>query len=105
MAYLDETALWHENIYQLATEDLVLGGAGGPANIQPKQLADRTQWLKAFLLELDAKIQDTSLIDILWKQVFGTDLDQDTFEVYFFDLDGITLESGVWNQAEARIEV
>ena len=52
MANLTETAQWHENIYQLALADKVKGGPDGAANKQPKQLADRTQFLKGIADEV-----------------------------------------------------
>lgn len=58
MANLSESAVWESNIYQLATDDPVLGGTNGIANLQPKQLANRTQWLKTELTELGADIGD-----------------------------------------------
>ncbi|WP_242672098.1 pyocin knob domain-containing protein [Stutzerimonas kirkiae] len=47
MATLDEVAEWVEGIYQLETSDPVLGGPDGIDNLQAKQLARRTLWLKA----------------------------------------------------------
>ncbi|HEP0880784.1 TPA: tail fiber protein, partial [Escherichia coli] len=41
-----ETEKWEENIYQLETSDPVLGGADGISNRAPRQLANRTKWLK-----------------------------------------------------------
>ena len=46
MANITESAVWEDSIYQIAETDLVLGGATGTANVQPKQLANRTKWLK-----------------------------------------------------------
>lgn len=46
MANLTETTTWENGIYQIETTDPVLGGANGIANIQAKQLANRTKWLK-----------------------------------------------------------
>jgi phage-related tail fiber protein len=50
---LDEIATWDAGIYQIETEDLVQGGEGGVSNLQAKQLANRTQYLKQ-QLELKA---------------------------------------------------
>ncbi len=44
---LQEVAEWVEGIYQLEIEDLVQGGAEGVDNLQAKQLANRTAYLKA----------------------------------------------------------
>ncbi|MCV1013997.1 tail fiber protein, partial [Escherichia coli] len=46
MGNLNETEKWEENIYQLETSDPVLGGADGISNRAPRQLANRTKWLK-----------------------------------------------------------
>lgn len=46
MTYLTETAEWSEGIRQLETSDAVLGGPDGVDNIAPKQLANRTAYLK-----------------------------------------------------------
>ncbi|MHC8342235.1 glycine-rich domain-containing protein [Pseudomonas sp. RT6P73] len=49
MAELPELNEWPEGIYQLETSDPVLGGPEGIDNLQAKQLASRTKWLKAQL--------------------------------------------------------
>ncbi|MDL8906160.1 tail fiber protein [Escherichia coli] len=46
MGNLNETEKWEENIYQQETSDPVLGGADGISNRAPRQLANRTKWLK-----------------------------------------------------------
>ncbi|HAX0178167.1 TPA: phage tail protein, partial [Escherichia coli JJ1908] len=46
MGNLNETEKGEENIYQLETSDPVLGGADGISNRAPRQLANRTKWLK-----------------------------------------------------------
>lgn len=46
MADLPEANEWPEGIYQLETSDPVLGGPEGIDNLQAKQLASRTKWLK-----------------------------------------------------------
>lgn len=47
MANLTETATWESGIYQFEVTDLVQGGEAGIDNVPTKQLANRTQWLKA----------------------------------------------------------
>lgn len=50
MATLPEVSTYTAGIYQIETTDPVLGGTPtAPANIQAKQLADRTTWLKSKL--------------------------------------------------------
>ena len=47
MANLSESPVYESGIYQLETTDPVLGGANGVANLQGRQLANRTAWLKS----------------------------------------------------------
>ena len=46
MATLVERKNWEEGIYQIEMTDPVIGGPDGISNIQAKQLANRTAWLK-----------------------------------------------------------
>ena len=46
MADLPESNEWIPGVYQLETSDPVLGGPDGIDNLQAKQLASRTRWLK-----------------------------------------------------------
>jgi hypothetical protein len=54
MANVTETATWESGIYRIETTDPILGGETGTANIQAKQLANRTLWLKARADQVDA---------------------------------------------------
>jgi phage-related tail fiber protein len=54
MAALSEEASWSPGIYQLETTDPVLGGPDGIDNLQAKQLANRTSYLKQNLEALEA---------------------------------------------------
>lgn len=56
MADLPESTEWATGIYQLETSDPVLGGPEGISNLQAKQLASRTRWLK---LKFDSLIDGT----------------------------------------------
>ncbi|WP_047237363.1 hypothetical protein [Chromobacterium subtsugae] len=47
MANLQEKPVWESGIYQLETSDPVLGGPDGIDNLQGKQLANRTGYLKS----------------------------------------------------------
>lgn len=47
MANLEESETWEEGVYQIELGNAVIGGPTGIANIQAKQLANRTNWLKA----------------------------------------------------------
>lgn len=46
MANVTESPTWEGGVYQIETTDPVLGGPLGIANVQAKQLANRTQYLK-----------------------------------------------------------
>ncbi|MGF6098909.1 gp53-like domain-containing protein [Pseudomonas sp. 18175] len=46
MADLPESTEWVPGIYQLETSDPVLGGPEGISNLQARQLASRSRWLK-----------------------------------------------------------
>jgi len=54
MANVTESQEWEEGVYQIETTDAILGGAGGTANVQAKQLANRTKYLKARADQVDA---------------------------------------------------
>jgi hypothetical protein len=54
MANVTETATWESGIYRIETTDPILGGETGTANVQAKQLANRTQWLKIRADQVDA---------------------------------------------------
>lgn len=56
MANLTETQTWETGIYQLETTDPVEGGAEGKSNVQAKQLANRSAWLKQHILPVGALI-------------------------------------------------
>ena len=54
MANLTETPAWDSGIYRIETTDPILGGETGTANIQAKQLANRTAYLKMRADQVDA---------------------------------------------------
>lgn len=56
MANLTETNRWEEGIYQLETSDPVMGGPNGIDNRAPRELANRTLWLKTELAKAVAQI-------------------------------------------------
>jgi phage-related tail fiber protein len=64
MANLTETANWETGIYQIETTDLVLGGPAGVANLQPKQLANRTAWLKQ-------QVESLGTANIDWSRIIN----------------------------------
>ncbi|MCP9760050.1 hypothetical protein EGI20_12105 [Aquitalea sp. S1-19] len=52
MANLTESDSWQEGVYRIETTDPVLGGEDGISNVQAKQLANRTRYLKKFADEV-----------------------------------------------------
>ena len=56
MANLIETNRWEAGIYQLETSDPVMGGPNGIDNRAPRELANRTLWLKTELAKAVAQI-------------------------------------------------
>lgn len=62
MADITESAVWEEGIYQYEEEDLVQGGADGIDNVQGKQLANRTLYLKGLVEGLGLNKQDASVL-------------------------------------------
>jgi hypothetical protein len=52
MAVYPGSAQWRDNVYLFETSDIVLGGVDGIVNQPPKELADRTTWLKQGLYTL-----------------------------------------------------
>lgn len=57
MTALIESNSWEPGIYQLELTDPVVGGADGLSNLQAKQLANRTVWLKALAEQLSSQKQ------------------------------------------------
>jgi len=64
MANLAEQANYPDGIYQLETTDPVVGGPEGVSNIQAKQLANRTAWLKAQVEQLLAELNAIGIEDV-----------------------------------------
>lgn len=54
MANVTESANWEAGVYRIETTDPILGGENGTANIQAKQLANRTAYLKVRADQVDA---------------------------------------------------
>lgn len=54
MANVTESSTWEGGIYRIETTDPILGGEAGTANMQAKQLANRTAYLKARADQVDA---------------------------------------------------
>ena len=62
MANLSETNTWEAGIYQLEEVDVVQGGPAGIDNVQPRQLANRTLYLKNLVDALGTGKLDISAI-------------------------------------------
>lgn len=60
MANLKEAAEWVDGIYQLEKTDKVMGGEDGISNLQAKQLANRTTFLKGKVEELEGAVEGFS---------------------------------------------
>lgn len=60
MADLNESSTWEDGIYQIETTDPVVGGPDGISNVQAKQLANRTYYLKD---RIDATDQQLASIE------------------------------------------
>lgn len=60
MANLQETATWENGIRQLEVTDPVIGGPDGIDNIAPRQLANRTLFLKGQVDSLRAGLNQTN---------------------------------------------
>lgn len=56
MANLQEVTSWDLGIYQLETNDPVLGGPGGTSNKQAQALANRTAYLKQHVDDIEAGV-------------------------------------------------
>ncbi|WP_322957913.1 Ig-like domain-containing protein [Providencia huashanensis] len=52
MSHLIEQEIWEEGVYQIEKTDRVVGGPDGISNIQAKQLANRTQYLKKHIAKV-----------------------------------------------------
>ena len=60
MANLKETAEWPNGIYRIELTDPVVGGEDGIDNIQAKQLANRTQYLKKKMDGMEGTVESYS---------------------------------------------
>ena len=56
--HLPKDITWEKGIYQLEFGDKVIGGVDGVDNLPNQQLANRTEWLFAYLNYIDWKIDD-----------------------------------------------
>ena len=87
MADLEETAVWRNTVYQIETDDPVVGGPpnaatkAGVPNIPNQQLADRTAWLKGQVENALAKLTAAELLKaLLTVDGAGSKLDADLLD-------------------------
>lgn len=77
MTNLTESEIWENGVYQIELTDPVVGGPDGISNRQAKQLANRTAWLKALLLQhsssLDGKQPLHATLTALAAQIVAAD--------------------------------
>jgi microcystin-dependent protein len=64
MANLVEASTWEAGIRQLETTDYVQGGVDGIDNIAPRQLANRTLWLKEQVEGIQGSLGNKAIRDI-----------------------------------------
>lgn len=64
MANLQESQIYEAGVYQLETTDPVVAGPGGISNLQAKQLANRTAWLKQQVDQLIAEMGGLGIGDV-----------------------------------------
>ena len=72
--HLPEEPVWHEGIYQIERNDEIIGGAGGVANVQARQLAERTSYLKELVEQLQEAIPGTDEYNEIIDQIRRLDL-------------------------------
>ncbi len=98
MANLEESANWEEGIFQIETTTPALGGADGPVNTAPRQLANRTQYLKAQTDSLNAAVKaaagSAGSIDARFRAVERTTAMGD---FQYGSTDGATVQHGIGN--------
>lgn len=78
---LPESAEWVENIYQLEKNDLAEAGPEGIMNQQPKELANRTAYLKKKLEELAATVPGSNIYDELLRRINALDAASEDYRI------------------------
>lgn len=78
---LPESAEWVENIYQLEKNDLAEAGPDGIMNQQPKELANRTAYLKKKLEELAATVPGSNIYDELLRRINALDAASEDYRI------------------------
>lgn len=76
MATLTEQEVYELAVYLIEITDAVIGGANGIANLQAKQLANRTAWLKANKQDKDATLTAlAAVVTAADKMIYATGAD------------------------------
>lgn len=102
MANVTESQNWEPGIYQIETTDAILGGAGGTANVQAKQLASRTKYLKVRADQIDAA---TAGSGSLAERLNAIDEQAQALGIDMQDMTGATLKFALDMAAQANLGV
>ncbi|STT61671.1 putative prophage endo-N-neuraminidase [Klebsiella pneumoniae] len=108
MSNIKETPVWSDGVHLLARQERVEGGAGGSANIQAQQLANRTAYLKEALESIPDYRQHTFYPsegdpDGTIAGVAGTE-DGDGFRVALFDAAGVTAAYNIYRNVSGAAQ-
>ena len=100
MPNVNEVSQWESGVYRIETTDPVIGGENGIANVQAKQLANRTQYLKSRADQVDQAAAGFGSLDVRLDQMaasteaLGPDMQNMTAAVIKFALDQAALANG-----------
>lgn len=108
MSKIKETPVWSDDVHLLARQERVEGGAGGSANIQAQQLANRTAYLKEALESIPDYRQHTFYPsegdpDGTIAGAAGTE-DGDGFRVALFDAAGVTAAYNIYRNVSGTAQ-
>ncbi len=80
MAFIEEQLSYDENIYQISTDDIVIGGPEGISNKAAKGLTNRTAWLKK---QAQSFLTEPQINDLIALQLAGGSGLQQLTEISF----------------------
>jgi hypothetical protein len=108
MSNIKEAPVWSDSVHLLSRQERVEGGAGGSANIQAQQLANRTAYLKEALESIPDYRQHTFYPsegdpDGTIAGVAGTE-DGDGFRVALFDAAGVTAAYNIYRNVSGAAQ-
>lgn len=101
MANVTESAAWESGIYRLETTDPILGGENGTSNIQAKQLANRTLYLKSRADQVDAAAAGFGSLDA---RLDALNEQAQALGVDMADMSGATLKFAVDMASQANMQ-